>query len=138
MTRRNFTLAVKKQRLAYVTGEDGVVRCEGCGEIVRRGQYEFDHHLADWLGGKPTFDNCRVLCKAKCHQRKTALDKKLSAKSARVQAAEIGAALPTARPLQSRGFQRTAKREKYSADRLPIPPRHEDYMGSFKIEDIKQ
>lgn len=126
MTRRNFTLAVKKRRLAYATGKDGVIRCEGCGDQVRRGKYEFDHHLADWLGGKPTFENCRLLCKEKCHKSKSSTDKKLSAKSNRVQAKDQGLKAAPQKKIQSRPFSPTAK-QKPKLDRLPQPPRRSIY-----------
>jgi len=40
---------------------------------------EFDHILADTLGGKPTLDNCAHLSKP-CHLIKTATDQKYRAK----------------------------------------------------------
>ena len=132
MSRRNFSLAVKKQRLAHATGEDGNVRCEYCGLILTRSQWEFHHHLADYLGGKPTFENCRVLGNICCHPKESRKDKKLSAKCARIETVEIGAKLPTARPIVSRGFAKTAKCEKPKLDKLPIPQAR-SFSGCFKI-----
>ena len=48
---------------------DGVPYCEGCGLSAERG-VEYDHALADGLGGKATLENCLVLC-IPCHKAKT-------------------------------------------------------------------
>lgn len=138
MTRLNFTLSIKKQRLTYATGEDGLVHCEYCGVVLKRGQWEFHHHLADWLGGKPTFENCRVIGNICCHPAETSKDKTLSAKSDRVQAANLGTKAAPIRPIQNRGFSKSekqAKREAGAKDKLPIPQRREGYIGCFKIVD---
>jgi len=45
--------------------------CEGCGAKLATGRIEYDHRVPDALGGKPTLDNCVVLCKP-CHGEKTA------------------------------------------------------------------
>lgn len=134
--RREFSLAVKKQRLAHAT-KDGHVHCEKCGKIVKRGQYHFDHLLAAYLGGEPTFANCRLLCIA-CHAPKSRQDKTLSAKSDRVQAKTLGIARQTQHPLRSRGFGKSEKvisREARSKDRLPVPPRKAGVFGCFRIDE---
>jgi hypothetical protein len=45
--------------------------------------------LADWLGGKPTLENCRVLCLA-CHAVKTAEEASQRAKGNRIKDKEAG------------------------------------------------
>ena len=49
--------------------KNGVPYCEGCGLSAERG-VEYDHALADGLGGKATLENCIVLC-IPCHKAKT-------------------------------------------------------------------
>lgn len=45
--------------------------CESCTRKLMTGDYHYDHDIPDQLGGQPTLENCRVLCKA-CHSAKTA------------------------------------------------------------------
>lgn len=65
--RQEFPARVKMEALARSKG-----RCEGssCGTKLTIAKYHFDHVIADGLGGKPTLDNCAVLCWA-CHRVKT-------------------------------------------------------------------
>lgn len=46
--------------------------CEQC-HLKIIGVPEYDHVLADGLGGEPTLENCQVLC-VKCHRIKTATE----------------------------------------------------------------
>lgn len=66
MTRREFSRSVK---LAAFKRADG--RCEECTAYLVPGRFEYDHDLADGLGGEPTLENCIVRCDS-CHVRKTA------------------------------------------------------------------
>jgi hypothetical protein len=106
MPRQEFSRKVRRERLEYVMANGGL--CEGgCGTKLQRGRYEFDHDLEDWEGGKPTFENCRVLCKGpgtmRCHEAKTARKAKERAKSNRIRDKWDG--VMGMRPrLQSRGF----------------------------------
>jgi 5-methylcytosine-specific restriction protein A len=45
-------------------------RCETCGFLLRVGHFDFDHRIANGLGGLPTLDNCVVCCRG-CHGTKT-------------------------------------------------------------------
>jgi 5-methylcytosine-specific restriction endonuclease McrA len=73
-------------------------KCEGCGTTLVVGKYHFDHVVPDGLGGKPTLDNCAVLCLA-CHAEKTGKhDVPRIAKAKRQHARHIGAKV-SANPL---------------------------------------
>lgn len=48
----------------------GLCEGEGCGVKLQVGKFDYDHILADGLGGQPTLENCAVLCRA-CHDKKT-------------------------------------------------------------------
>ena len=79
MARKEFSQTVRKARLEHAAG-----KCEGCKRPLQQNRYQFDHHVPDGLGGKPTFDNCRVLCsgsKTSCHAIKTEEDKKIMQKA---------------------------------------------------------
>ena len=48
--------------------------CEGCGSKLFPGKFQYDHTNPDASGGKPTLNNCKVLCsggKDSCHYKKT-------------------------------------------------------------------
>lgn len=44
--------------------------CDACTRKLMTGDYHYDHDTPDGLGGEPTLENCKVLCKA-CHSIKT-------------------------------------------------------------------
>lgn len=46
-------------------------KCESCTRKLMTGDYHYDHEIPDQLGGQPTLENCKVLCKS-CHGTKTA------------------------------------------------------------------
>lgn len=69
MSRKEFP---KKVRIAALKRADG--KCEGCGQPLKAGRFQFDHVVPDGLGGEPTLENCKVLCsgsRASCHGIKT-------------------------------------------------------------------
>ena len=133
MTRRNFTTAIRTARFKLCGGlcESILENGERCAIPLRRGHWQCDHDTADGLLGKPTLENARCLCED-CHARKTKIDVAKIAKAKRIEAAHLGAKLPAARPLQSRGFAKTAKHEKPKLDKLPIPQAR-SVSGCFKI-----
>ena len=47
--------------------------CEGCGRRLLTGDFHYDHIVPDALDGKPTLDNCAVLCRS-CHKLKTTVE----------------------------------------------------------------
>jgi 5-methylcytosine-specific restriction endonuclease McrA len=63
--RKEFTAKTKAQAAERANG-----LCEGCGRILRTGDFHYDHTLPCNLGGEPTLDNCAVLCRS-CHVLKT-------------------------------------------------------------------
>lgn len=83
--RREFPAKVKVAAFERAKG-----RCEKCTAVIRHGA-EYDHRIADGIGGEPTLENCQVLCKT-CHGLKTATeDIPKVAKSKRVRAKHINA-----------------------------------------------
>ena len=85
MSRREFPAKIKLAAFERCKG-----RCEKCKTKII-GRAEFDHVLADWLGGEPTLDNCECLC-SKCHRLKTSTqDVPRIAKTKRTKAKSVGA-----------------------------------------------
>jgi 5-methylcytosine-specific restriction enzyme A len=123
--RQEFSRKVKRERLDYVKAknpEHPFGRCEGCGVVLQRGRYHADHHLPDWMGGKPTFENCRILCVV-CHEVKTSEEATVRAKSNRIRDKWNGV-MQARTKIHSRGFpetepQRTASRPL----KKPLPER---------------
>ncbi|MDJ0513100.1 MAG: HNH endonuclease signature motif containing protein [Methyloceanibacter sp.] len=68
MTRSEFPKSVKREAFERAGG-----KCEECTRFLTPGKFQYDHVLADGLGGKPTLENCRVLCDW-CHGLKSAND----------------------------------------------------------------
>ncbi|GLK78017.1 hypothetical protein GCM10008171_32710 [Methylopila jiangsuensis] len=93
MSRREFS---RKVRAAAFLRAGGC--CESCRAKLKVGEGEVDHVLPDQLGGEPTLDNARVLCRA-CHRAKTAEDVRRIRKGDRQRDKHTGAWKPTSRPL---------------------------------------
>lgn len=71
MTRAEFPVKVRKAAYERSGG-----KCECCGRPFGKHPKErphYDHVLPDFLGGKPTLENCEVL-RRDCHEAKTARD----------------------------------------------------------------
>lgn len=67
--REEFSLAVRKAAWARCGG-----RCEGCGKVLVKGGFTYDHTQPWRRGGSSTLENCKVLCKGprdSCDYRKT-------------------------------------------------------------------
>lgn len=65
--------------------------CEACGGKLYPGRFQYDHIIADGLGGAATLENCKVLCDA-CHGEKTHRhDRPIMAKADRIKKKHIGA-----------------------------------------------
>lgn len=119
--RKEFAKAVKVARLRHAT-RDGIIRCEGCGVMVKPGQFAFDHDDPDGLTGEPTFDNCRLLCVSgedSCHGKKTKLDQAKIAQAKRREAASLHIAPAPSKPLTGPGFRPTQR----ALDRAKRAPR---------------
>jgi len=87
--RREFTKQVK---LAAWRRSGG--RCETCTSKLFPGNTHFDHLIPDGLGGEPTLDNCRAVCRS-CHGVKTAKeDVPAIAKAKRRELSRIGVKKP--------------------------------------------
>lgn len=63
--RREFSAKVKADAAIRANGH-----CEGCSRRLLAGDFHYDHEIPDGLGGEPTLENCRVLCRS-CHKLKT-------------------------------------------------------------------
>lgn len=125
MARREFKVSVRNARRIHCTDAEGNIHCEGCGKVVRDGEYDFDHHMPDGLGGPPTFENCRVLCKigkGSCHKIKTEADKKLMQKADNVKNRYRGtSAMPTRKFPETEKRKREPRRLAASLPELPKP-----------------
>jgi 5-methylcytosine-specific restriction enzyme A len=113
--RREFTTSVKRAVLQRSGGMCEIDLCsedvkqaigETCGKVGK----DFDHALADCLGGEPTFENCVLLC-TEHHKAKTKLiDQKARAKRNK-HTVRKGRPKPgwfqSGQKLQSRGFDKT-------------------------------
>jgi 5-methylcytosine-specific restriction endonuclease McrA len=71
MARKEFPKSVKVAALKRCQISDGLFACEVCGVAMKAGRIEFDHRIADGLGGEPTLENCVAAC-TDCHSQKTA------------------------------------------------------------------
>lgn len=72
--RRNFPAKVMALAFQRAAG-----RCEKCTARLVVGKFQYDHIIADALGGEPTLENCQVLCSS-CHGVKTPIDTTKAAK----------------------------------------------------------
>lgn len=63
--RQEFPAKVKAAAALRANGN-----CEGCTRRLAEGDFHYDHEIPDALGGEPTLENCRVLCRS-CHKVKT-------------------------------------------------------------------
>ena len=69
-------------------------KCNDCGRKLYPGdRIEYDHIITCEQGGGNSLDNCQVLC-GWCHDGKTVVDIKRTAKSRSVRAGHIGAKKP--------------------------------------------
>jgi 5-methylcytosine-specific restriction endonuclease McrA len=84
--RREFSTKIKAAAFQRAN-----LHCEKCTAPLYAGKFAYDHVIADAMGGKPTLDNCEVLCVA-CHSEKTCeLDIPRIAKAKRQSARHHGA-----------------------------------------------
>ena len=87
MSRKEFSVKTKKAAWKRC---NGICEC-GCGQKIT-GRAEFDHILADGLGGDNSLENCKVLS-VKCHKLKTHTeDRPMMAKADRLRAKRLGIA----------------------------------------------
>lgn len=77
MPRHEFSARTKVLAFERANG-----RCEKCSARLSVGNTEYDHEIADRIGGENSLENCRVLCRT-CHATKTKKDRKVIAKTER-------------------------------------------------------
>ena len=136
MARREFDKATKRAALK----RSGML-CEAVGPMYALPEsrrcnatleygVEYDHIIADALGGEPTLENCAAVC-CNCHRIKTAKhDTPVAAKVKRQSDAHRGIRLAPARTIQSAPSaitEKTLKRK--TREQLPMPPRHSFYAA---------
>jgi 5-methylcytosine-specific restriction protein A len=87
MSRSEFSAQVRKD--AWKRCKE---RCEakGCGIKLQVGHYEFDHVIPDGLRGKPTLENCAVLCSAHHSVKTHTVDRPMMQKADNVRAKHLG------------------------------------------------
>lgn len=86
---RSRTEFPKSVRIAAFQRASG--HCERCTAFLLSGKFQYDHVVADALGGEATLDNCLCVCTA-CHSLKTTgHDVPVIAKMKRQRAKHIGA-----------------------------------------------
>jgi hypothetical protein len=95
--------------------------CGNCGRKIMAGErWDKDHILALADGGANVETNFQILC-AGCHSNKTRIEARDRAKVRKRLAAAFGIKAPPRRPLVSRGFAPSARRER--AGRPSLPPK---------------
>lgn len=126
MPRREFTRAVYAQ-IVHRAMAGGEIACEGCGLVLGKKPYHIDHTNPDALqvdkSRKLTCDDGKLLGVECCHKPKTAVDQFNIAEAKRREAKHLGITFDAPK-LQGRPFPKStqaAKREKKSAERLPVP-----------------
>lgn len=62
---RGFSAKVQDEALKRAEG-----KCDGCGGMLKPGQFQFDHILAHALGGGNDISNIQILCTV-CHIAKS-------------------------------------------------------------------
>lgn len=132
MARREFTKEIKRAALRRSLG-----KCEAIGEMYgfKPGQrcnaplsvgVQYDHIIADSIGGEPTLENCAAVC-VSCHGYKTrTVDTPRAAKTKRMSDKANGIVRPKG-AIKSAGFAKAAKPSK--ALSKPLPPRKRDIFG---------
>lgn len=110
MTRREFPTSVRREALKRAKGHCeatgswyGLPAGTRCNGSLAYG-VEFDHAIADSIGGEPTLANCVCVC-LKCHRIKSAkVDTPRAAKTKRQSDKHLGTWKPKSRPMDgSRG-----------------------------------
>jgi 5-methylcytosine-specific restriction endonuclease McrA len=86
IVRREFPAKIKAE--AFLRA-GGVCEIPWCDTKLQRGRFTYDHVIPDWTGGKPTLENCQVICR-ECDRAKTKKDAGNIAKSKRIIRREMG------------------------------------------------
>lgn len=72
--------------------------CEACGARLKLGEGEYDHVLPNELGGEPTLENCKLICRV-FHKAKTADDIRRIRKADRQRDRHTGAMKRSSKPM---------------------------------------
>ena len=123
--RRRVNFNANTKRAAFLRS-GGFCEDKGCGALLQKYRIEYDHHIPDWLGGKATVDNCKVLCKS-CHRAKYPKDAADIARARRLQAKIINA-VTEKRKIPSRP---TANPEQLAPTKLSLPARRPIYVNDL-------
>ncbi len=127
MARREFTKEIKREALRR-----SGMKCEAVGEMYgfKPGQrcnvslsvgVQYDHIVADSIGGEPTLENCAAVCMS-CHGWKTRnVDTPRAAKTKRLSDKANGISRPKG-TLKGQGFQKTGKTPRIDKSALPQLP----------------
>lgn len=128
MARREFTKEIKRAALRRSLG-----KCEAVGEMYgfKPGQrcnaplsvgIQYDHIIADSIGGEPTLDNCAAVC-VSCHGYKTrTVDTPRAAKTKRMSDKAKGIVRPKG-TIKGQGFVKSEKSPRIDKSALPTLPR---------------
>ena len=123
MNRTEFTKATRVARFKLCGG-----RCEGmlndgkggqirCDAVLVAGRVEYDHNIADGLGGDKSLANCRAICSL-CHRDKTRIDIGAIAQAKRREAKSIG--IKSDKPkITSPGFPQSREPARITKQSLP-------------------
>lgn len=105
MARREFSKKVQREAFLRAGGQcEGILPTGGrCACKLQVGRFQYDHVIADALGGHPVLSNCEVLCTA-CHKAKTDSDKAAIARAVRREDRHLGVTDPHRRLLRSPSF----------------------------------
>ena len=131
--RQEFTKPVQAEIIKRSMDLLGVIRCERCKAVVKRGWFEIHHTIADALRidkTRPlTAADGELLCSGfrdSCHGKQTAeIDVPAIAKAKRREAAHLGVKGAPAQKIQSPGFPKSerALRREARGPRRALPPR---------------
>lgn len=121
MARKEFS---RKTRQAIIQRANG--RCEVCKAVLKTGEGEVDHILADALGGEPTIANGRLLCNV-CHKTKTATDISMIRKADRQRDKRTGA-------MKSK-FPMSKHLKETKPEAKPLPPRRGGIAAQYIGKD---
>ena len=101
----------------------GICEAGSCFQILVKGRFTYDHIIPDFDGGKPTLDNCQVICR-ECDRAKTAADQTAIARTRRLADREIGIATAPRARIRSAGFRQAAPQRSASRPLAKsLPPR---------------
>lgn len=100
MARDEFTAKQKDEIFVRNCQRFGFPVCEveGCGVMLKRGQYQTDHIKACWEGGKATVENGRLIC-LPCHAKKSGEEGRLTQAADRKGRKDRGTRPKTSRPM---------------------------------------